>query len=205
MLAGGTLGAQTADVIRGRVTDDSARVVAQATVFVTRGPDRAVQQTRTDSSGRYEVTFDPGTGDYLVAVSAPRLRSARRRVQRVGSERVLVADFVLSIDLAQLATINVRAPKPERVVTGVSAMTQEVGSAERWVEGVHGQVSPTMAGDLTAIATLTPGITAGPGGLAMLGAPPGANLTTLNVALLAPTSTPVSLGATGSSRSRPAS
>ncbi|MCU0647976.1 MAG: carboxypeptidase-like regulatory domain-containing protein [Gemmatimonadaceae bacterium] len=178
--AAAPLAAQTADIIRGRVTDDSSRIVAAATVFVTRGPDRAVQQTRTDSTGRYEVTFDPGTGDYLVAVSAPRLRSARRRVQRIGTERVLVADFVLSVDLATLAAVNVRAAKPERVRTAVGAMTQEVGSAERWVEGVAGQVSPTIAGNLTAITTMMPGITVGPGGLSMLGAPPGTNLTTLN-------------------------
>jgi hypothetical protein len=29
-----------ADVVRGRVTDDSARAVAGATVMITRGPDR---------------------------------------------------------------------------------------------------------------------------------------------------------------------
>src|SRR5689334_18564103 len=85
--------AAQAEVVRGRVTDDSTRAVAGAEVHVTRGPDRLVLQTVTDSTGRYSVRFDTGTGDYLVAVSSFGLKSARRRVQRVGSERELVADF----------------------------------------------------------------------------------------------------------------
>ena len=37
-----------ADVVRGRVTDDSARAVIGATVMITRGPDRLTQQATTD-------------------------------------------------------------------------------------------------------------------------------------------------------------
>src|SRR6476661_7016954 len=85
----------SADVIRGRVTDDSAHAIAGATVIVTRGPDRATQQATTDSAGSYSVRFEPGTGDYLVYVSATGFRTARRRVQRQGGEVVLVADFRL--------------------------------------------------------------------------------------------------------------
>ncbi|HXF23798.1 MAG TPA: carboxypeptidase-like regulatory domain-containing protein, partial [Gemmatimonadaceae bacterium] len=88
--------AQTgADVVRGRVTDDSARAIAGASVTVTRGPDRLVQKSTTDSTGAFSLRFDPGTGDYLVYVAAPGFASARRRVQREGSERELVANFVL--------------------------------------------------------------------------------------------------------------
>src|SRR5687767_9322071 len=65
-------GAQAAepDVVRGRITDDSARAVAGATVMVTRGPDRLTQQTTTDSAGNFSSRFAEGTGDYLVYVSA---------------------------------------------------------------------------------------------------------------------------------------
>jgi hypothetical protein len=92
------LSAQSADVVRGRVVDDSARAVVGAAVNITRGPDRLVQSTVTDSAGRYSVRFDPGTGDYLVHVAYAGFRPARRRVERVGTERELVADFTLGRD-----------------------------------------------------------------------------------------------------------
>src|SRR5919112_375717 len=88
--------AQTeADVVRGRVTDDSSRAVVGATVMITRGPDRLTQQTTTDTSGAFSSRFDPGTGDYLVYVNATGFKAERRRVQRQAVERELVADFKL--------------------------------------------------------------------------------------------------------------
>ena len=76
----------TTETIRGRVTDDSSKVVVGAMVFVTRGPDRLLKQTTTDSAGHYEVVFENGTGDYLIAVSGTGLKSARRRIQRMTTE-----------------------------------------------------------------------------------------------------------------------
>jgi hypothetical protein len=172
--------AQSAETVRGRVTTDSGRVVRGAAVNVTRGPDRAIKQTLTDSAGRYEVSFDPGTGDYLVAISSPGLRSARRRVQREGTERVLTADFVLSADLAMLAAINVKGAKPERLTTRVSPYELETGASEKWSEGVEAQLSPILSGTVSAIATTMPGVTVGAGGISILGSGPGSNLTTLN-------------------------
>src|SRR5687767_3273165 len=96
-------GAQEAsapDVIRGRVTDDSARALI-ATVMITRGPDRLVQTDTTDSAGNYRIRFEQGTGDYLVYVTAPGFKSARRRVQRQTTETELVADFTLTSDVAE--------------------------------------------------------------------------------------------------------
>lgn len=169
-----------AETVKGRVRDDSARAVSGATVFVTRGPDRLVKQTATDSGGRFAVTFDTGTGDYLVAVSAEGLKRARRRVQRVGTEAELIADFVLAHDQTTLATVTVTAQKPERARNRVSPLIAEPGAAEKWEEGVSGQVNPSLAGDLNAIAGTIPGVTVGPNGLSMLGAGAESNLNTLN-------------------------
>jgi len=92
-LIAGTLRAQESgpDAIHGRVTDDSSRAIV-ATIMVTRGPDRLTQQTTTDSAGNFRVRFDPGTGDYLVYVSATGFTPARRRVQRQTDEHDLVAN-----------------------------------------------------------------------------------------------------------------
>lgn len=169
-----------ADVIRGRVTDDSALAIAAATVIVTRGPDRATQQTTTDSAGSYSVRFEPGTGDYLVYVSAPGYRTARRRVQRQGGEVILVADFRLAPDAALLAEVKVKGTKPVRVEHNVNPYDPETGSSERYQDGVNGQVSPSTAGDLNAGAATLPGVVSTPNGPSILGAGAESNLTTLN-------------------------
>lgn len=168
------------DHIHGRVTDDSSRAVVSASVFVTRGPDRALKQTTTDSSGRYSLLFEDGTGDYLVAVTAPGLKTARRRVQRQGSERELVADFVLGRDLALLAAVKVTATQPVRATNRVSPYNPETGASEKWSDGVQGQLPPTVAGNVSAIAGTIPGVTLGPNGPAILGSGSESNLTTLN-------------------------
>ena len=168
------------DVVRGRVVDDSARAVAGATVMVTRGPDRLTQQTTTDSAGRYSSRFEVGTGDYLVYVNATGFRSDRKRVQRVALERELVADFRLARDLTVLAAVKVTAVKPERASNRVNPTDPEPGSSEKWSDGVVGQLSPTVAGDLNAIAGTMSNVTMTPNGASILGSGSESNLTTLN-------------------------
>lgn len=171
------------ETVRGRVTSDSGAIVG-ATVIVTRGPDRLVQQTTTDSAGRYTLRFDPGTGDYLVYVAAPNYLAARRRVQRDAADDdasgALVADFALARDVATLAAVRVTANRPVRADAGRNAMKPEPGSAERWADGVDGQLPPSSAGDLDALAGTIPGITMTPSGPSVLGAGAEGNLVTLN-------------------------
>ena len=181
LLAAVPLGGQSpADRIRGRVTNDSAQAVVGAAVIVTRGPDRAVKQTITDSAGRYRVHFENGTGDYLVAVAGTGYRTARRRVQALSGEHDLSADFTLAREVGTLAAVTVEARKPVRGSNTVSPYTAETGASEKWVDGVNGQLSPSIAGDIAALAATMPGLTAGAQGPSFLGAAPGSNLTTLN-------------------------
>ena len=182
--------ASPTDIIRGRVTDDSSAVVKGAAVIVTRGPDRAIKQTTTDSAGHYSISFENGTGDYLVAVAGTGYKPARRRVQRIGAETQLVADFVLSHDLSMLAAVNVTAAKPAKASNDVNPYSPETGASEKWSDGVAGQLPPSLAGDLTALVGTIPGITLGPGGPSMLGASSESNLTTLNGMALAGGSLP---------------
>ena len=180
-LAAGRAAAQSEpDVVRGRVTDDSSRAVVGATVMITRGPDRLTQQTTTDSSGAFSSRFEQGTGDYLVYVSATGFKAERRRVQRQATERELVADFKLARDLTLLAAVKVTAARPERASNTVRANDPEPGSNDRWNEGVNGQVSPSITGDLTATASTMSNVTMGAGGASILGSGSESNLTTLN-------------------------
>lgn len=168
------------EIIRGRVTDDSSRAVV-ATITVTRGPDRLVQQTTTDSSGNFRVRFEQGTGDYLVYVSATGFSSARRRVQRQQEEHEFVANFILTRALAAtLDTVKVEARRPVRASNEVGAHDPEPGSPEKWQDGVNGAVPPTVAGDLNAIAGTMSNVTISGAGISILGSGAESNLNTLN-------------------------
>ncbi|MCC6245051.1 MAG: carboxypeptidase regulatory-like domain-containing protein [Gemmatimonadaceae bacterium] len=172
--------AQRTETLRGRVTSDSGRTIPNAAVIITRGPDRLIQQGVTNDSGRYSITFENGTGDYLVAVQAAGYKPARRRVTRVAEERTFTVDFVLSSSVISLEAIKVQANAPVRASMGVSPTIQETGASERFNEGVVGGVPPNAAGDITTTVSTIPGTVMGAGGLSMLGASAASNQTTLN-------------------------
>ncbi|HVF40300.1 MAG TPA: carboxypeptidase-like regulatory domain-containing protein [Gemmatimonadaceae bacterium] len=168
-----------AEIIRGRVTDDSARALV-ATVMVTRGPDRLTLQDTTDANGNYSIRFEQGTGDYLVYVTATGFKAARRRVQREGTETEFVANFSLTSDVAQLEAVRVSARRPVRASNNVTPTQLEPGSSESWNQGVSGQLPPTVAGDLNAVGSIMSNITMTPSGTSILGSGSESNLNTLN-------------------------
>ena len=167
------------EVVKGKITDDSSHAVV-ATIMVTRGPDRLTQQTTSDASGNYSTRFEQGTGDYLVYVSAPGFKSARRRVQRAANETELVANFSLARDIATLEAVKVSATRPVRATNPITPTQLEPGSAEKWNDGVSGAVAPTVAGDLNALAGTMSNVTMGPSGASILGSGSESNLNTLN-------------------------
>ena len=171
-----------ADTLTGRVTSaETGNPIPGALVFVTRGPDRLVQQDTTGADGRWQLVFRPGTGDYLVFMSSPGATAFRQRVTRKGAEQLLAVDAVLKGGGAtQLAAVRVQAqaPRPERERrTGAIPTT---GSNERIAEGVFGAVSPTAAGNPLATAATIPGLNVGAGGISALGAGGDQSLVTLN-------------------------
>ena len=168
------------DVIRGKVTDDSSHAII-AKVMITRGPDRLTQEATTDSSGNFNIRFAEGTGDYLVYVSAPGFTSARRRVQRASDERELVANFILArAVVATLEAVKITALKPVRASNPIAPTQPETGASEKWQDGVAGQIAPTIAGDLNAIAGTMSNVTVTGSGPAILGSGSESNLNTLN-------------------------
>jgi hypothetical protein len=138
------------------VVGDSARPIPGASVIVVRGPDRLTQQATADSSGRYAVRFAEGTGDYLVTVSAPGFRTARRRVQRQGSEQVLAADFTLSRDVATLAGVNVRGERPARASNRVAPTTLETAPRSGGATASAGSSRPRRPGPRPRSPAATP-------------------------------------------------
>ena len=172
------------ELLRGRVTLDTTGTPApNATVTVTRGPDREVKQATAGSDGRWSIAFPNGTGDYLVHVAVIGRTPFRKRVSRAPGARdsIYVVDAVLNAPaVAQLEAVNVKAKreKPERDNRGFFA-EPGTGGAERGTSGLNGAVSPDQAGDLTALAGTVPGVTLTNGGISALGLGPGQSNVTL--------------------------
>lgn len=171
------------ELFRGRVTLDSAGTPApNATVTVTRGPDRQVKSTTTGADGRWQLAYPNGTGDYLVSVTAIGRAPVRKRVTRGApgypaagpagaSDSVYTVDARLApVAANQLATVHVEAkrPKPERRDRSPFG-ERTPGAADQDVSGFNGAVAPDQAGDLGALAATTPGVTLTPGGASVLG------------------------------------
>jgi hypothetical protein len=58
------------DVIKGRVTTDSGKIVADAEIIVTMAPTRVIVRGVGDSTGAYQLKIPNGTGEYLVYITA---------------------------------------------------------------------------------------------------------------------------------------
>jgi hypothetical protein len=102
-------------------------------------------------------------------------------VQRVGEERELVANFTLArAVVATLDTVRIRGQKPVRASNPIVPTDPETGASEKWRDGVNGQVPPTVAGDLNAIAGTMSNVTMTGSGPAILGSGSESNLNTLN-------------------------
>lgn len=175
------------EVISGRVTGDSGKVIAAAQIIATRAPDRAEFRAATDSAGRYRIVVDSGTGDYLVHISLPvqpTWTAFRKRVTRTNpTDSEFVVDGVLKAPAArapqQLAQVTVSAKKPTPT-RGGDGMGPGVGASEQQQQGVSASLAPDQRGDLNAIALTMPGVTSTPGGYSVLGVSSALNNTTLN-------------------------
>jgi len=179
-LAATTLGAQTRhEIIRGRITTDSGRPVADAVVHAQRAPDRAQKSAQTDAAGLYVIDWPDGTGDYLVSARAAGLPTVTRRITRTGSDTVLVFDALLT-----------NAPRVQRLPPTVTqAQGQrpsptrnedpEVG-ATTGIANTYRRSPPDVVGDLAALAALVPGVMSTPGGNSVLGLSPSQNSVTMN-------------------------
>lgn len=169
------------DLIRGRITVDSGKPVASAAVTITMAPDRSFLRALTDSSGAYVIVFERGTGDYLVHVAASGMTTVRKRVQRSGSDSILVVDIPLVRSAPpQLATVRVRAAKPKPRRGPDFGNQPGPGAAENVVGGVAGSVAPELAGNLAALSGTMPGVVLTPTGVSASGLSPMQNGATLN-------------------------
>jgi hypothetical protein len=169
------------EIIRGRVTTDSGRVIAGAEIVATMAPNREIFRTSSDSGGRYQIDVAAGTGDYLVYIAAPGRRALRKRITRTGTgtDATFVVDAKLALDVAVIAAVRTtaqrtRPPRGDASPESVGGLTSPYGT-------VAGALSPDQIGDLNAMAATIPGVTITPdGGISVFGVDPSQNKMTLD-------------------------
>src|SRR5687768_8209052 len=175
-----TLGAQEADVIRGRVTGPDSFPIENVTVTVTSISGNVRRTARTDKNGRFTITFPGGEGDYMVSFAALGYAAKRFEVKRIADEDILVADARLQRVNAVLDAVEVRGqrerPRRNEVAPDVSGTERTIAASE---------VPANLLGDLAAMAATLPGVAPtqnedGSSGYSVLGLGADQNNTTLN-------------------------
>ena len=175
------LRAQQLDVIRGGITGPDSLPISGARVTATSLSGNVNRNARTDTKGRFTITFPGGDGDYFITVTAIGFGPRRFEVKRTADQEVLLADARLSRAVNQLDEVRVVGDRPK---TTRDDRTPDIGGSERSVSGAN--VAAGSAGDLAAMAASLPGVQSVPGangdpsGFSVLGLTPDQNNTTLN-------------------------
>ncbi len=181
LCAAGPLAAQQLDVIRGIISGPDSIPIAGARVTATSLSGNVNRNARTDTKGRFTITFPGGDGDYFVTVTALGFTPKRFEVKRTADQEVLLADARLTRAVTQLDEVRVIGDRPR---TTRDDRTPDIGGSERSVAGAN--VGAAQAGDLAAMAASLPGVQLVPGadgdpsGYSVLGLTPDQNNTTLN-------------------------
>lgn len=176
-----SLAAQQLDVIRGLITGPDSIPIAGARVTATSLSGNVNRNARTDTKGRFTITFPGGDGDYFLTVTALGFAPKRFEVKRTADQEVLLADARLSRAVTQLDEVRVVGDRPR---TPRDDRTPDIGGSERAVN--NGNVAAGAAGDLAAMAASLPGVQLVPGaegdpsGFSVLGLTPDQNNSTLN-------------------------
>ena len=167
----------TTEIIAGRITGPDSLPIAGATVSVVAVATGVTRTTTSRNDGRYTLLFRDGGTQFRVTITAIGMRPTTFDLARRGDEDRLVADVRLSSNATTLAQVDVRA----RSARPGSAPASTAGSTEAAVPQAFLQRFPLTPGDLTAVATLLPGVVAvaggdsTPGGFSVAGQPANQN------------------------------
>lgn len=174
------LHAQSADVIRGRVTGPDSAGIEGVMVTATSISGNVTRTARTDKNGRFTLTFPGGDGDYMVSYAAMGFAAKRFEVKRAADEDILVADTRLARVGAILDPVKVTA---ERQKVQRNDPQPDVSGTEATLN--NSAVPANLMGDLAAMAASLPGVQSttgadGSDGYSVLGLGSDQNNATLN-------------------------
>ena len=152
------LGAQTTDLIRGRVIGPDKQPLANVTVTATSLVNQTNRVVKTGTDGRFTIVFSGNDGDYLLTYAAIGFNPYQHEVKREVDEDVLVADAQLGKAAVVLDAVRVNAG---RELADRSGNAPDIGGHEQTVN--MNNVPIDAMGDLAAMAATLPGITMIPG------------------------------------------
>lgn len=115
----------------------------------------------TDKSGRFQIIYINGEGDYWLEVV--KLGFARRRfeIKKVGDEQVMLADARLASAIATLDAVNVTADN--RALVNRNSTGSDVSGGNKVLDANSAALPPDQAGNLAAMASTVPGMQRIPG------------------------------------------
>jgi hypothetical protein len=162
----GGAGAQSSDVIRGRVIDREKRSLAGAEVSVFSEAAEPLQSALTDASGRFTLVLRDTRDAYVLSVRRVGFVAFSQTVRRRAlSSTFDVGDVALSPRLDLLEPVNTRAiiqlvpSKGEKPAVGATQLTATSG----------GVFLPDPS-DISALLALLPGVRKSGGSISVLGA-----------------------------------
>jgi hypothetical protein len=176
-----TIAAQGVDVIRGQVVGPDNAPIPDVRVTATSVSGGVNRNARTDSEGRFTITFPGGEGDYFMTYAAIGFAPRQMELKRLADEDILLGDATLARASTTLDTLKIteRGKVPLEATKEPDASgTEQTADATSLIAG--------QAGDLSAMAASIPGITevldanGDAAGFSVLGLSADQNSTTLN-------------------------
>src|SRR2546426_294746 len=143
----------TTDIITGTVTGRHSQPLAGAIVQATSLETQVSRQRTTDARGRFTIVFPEGGGQYQLTVRYVGLAPARVTIARQADEDRLVANVRMDLAIVALEPVVVQAAAQPRGLERLGP-----GATGRDLRSETMSRLPIAASDLTALATLAPGV-----------------------------------------------
>ena len=154
VLAVSSAGAQSVDIIRGRVLGPDAVGVPSVLVTATTLTGNVSRTGRTDKNGRYQISFPGGEGNYWVTFTALGFTPRRYQVLRTADQEILIADARMSPATVTLEGVRVT----EQAIASRGDTISDVSGTEKAVSADPGFLTAEQMGDLAAMAASIPGV-----------------------------------------------
>ncbi len=154
LLAAAAVGAQSVDIIRGRVLGPDTLAVPSVLVTATTLTGNVSRTARTDRNGRYQISFPGGEGNYWVSFTALGFTPRRYQLLRTADQEILIADARMSPATVTLESVRVSG----QTIASRSDTISDVSGTERAVTADPGFLTAEQMGDLAAMAASIPGV-----------------------------------------------
>lgn len=161
LLAAPAAAQQQTDIIRGRVTGPDTLPIPGARITATSYQGNITKSATTDRTGRFQIIFVNGEGDYWLEVAKVGYNRRRFEIKKVGEEQVMIADARLTSAIVSLDAVNITGDN--RALVNRNSRGADVSGGDKPLTSTSALLPPDQAGNLAAMASTIPGIQLIPG------------------------------------------